>query len=209
MKTCPKCGSYLPDGKILCPACGRLNVGISDNARESIRSERVRTHTRIQDAHKEVKRDAWLSAKQKNPYQGHTYEQHKSHDPRSKDYYKPKYETNTSSLPEMSQRIICAAAYFGFFFFLPLVLMPSSREAKFHANQGLVLFLFNLICSVFGSALSAVFGGIFEIIAVLPPILMVYGAANAYRGNMTELPFIGKIRLISDDQNMFGGRRGL
>jgi len=206
MNSCPKCGSYIPDGKLLCPACGRMNIGTSKSARDSIHSERARTMGRIRNAQSEVKRDAWLRPKEENPYQGHTYEQHKSHDPRSKDYYKPKYEKNSTSLPEASQRIICAAAYFGVFFFLPLLLLPNTKEGKFHANQGLILFIFNIVCSILGSSLSSVLGGVFEIVAVLPPILMVYGAANAYRGNMTELPFIGKFRLINDN-NMFGGRR--
>ena len=206
MRTCPKCGSYVPDGKILCPACGRLNIGVSGNARDSIRSERARTHTRIQDAHDEVRRDAWLSTKQKNPYQGHTYEQHKSHDPRSKDYYKPKYEQSAPQVPASSKNIICAAAYFGFFFFLPLVLLPNSREGKFHANQGLVLFVFNIVIGIMTGILSSVFGELLDILAVVPPILMVYGAANAFKGCMTELPIIGKIQIINDN-DMFGGRR--
>lgn len=207
MRTCPKCGSYVPEGKILCPACGRLNLGVSGNAHESIRSERTRTYGRIREAQKEVKRDAWLTSKQKNPYQGHTYEQHKSHDPRSKDYYKPKYEQSSSGLPENSQNLICAAAYFGFFFFLPLVLMPNSKVGKFHANQGLVLFICNILLGVFAGIISSMFGEFFEIISAVPPMLMVYGAVNAYRGNMTELPVIGKIQLINDENNMFGGRR--
>lgn len=207
MNSCPKCGSYIPDGKILCPACGRVKIGVTKSARDSIHSERARTMERIRDAHNEVKRDAWLSPGENNPYQGHTYEQHKSHDPRSQDYYKPKYEKSMGTLPEVNQRIICAAAYFGFFFFLPLVLLPNSREGKFHANQGLILFIFNMICSILGSSISAVFGGLCDIITVLPTLLMVYGAVNAYRGNMRELPFIGKIRLIHDDDHMFGGRR--
>lgn len=208
MKTCPKCGSYVPDGKILCPACGRFNIGVSGNARDHIRSERVRTHTRIQDAHDEVRRDAWLIIKQKNPYQGHTYEQHKSHDPRSKDYYKPKYEQSTPQVPDYAKNIICAAAYFGFFFFLPLVLLPDSKEGKFHANQGLVLFICNILVGVFTGVLSAMFGDLLEIIAAIPPVLMVYGATNAFKGNMTELPIIGEIQLLND-HDMFGGRRGL
>lgn len=207
MKYCPKCGSYVPDGKILCPACGRLNVGVSGSARESVRSERTRTHNRIREAHNEVKRDVWLSPKQKNPYQGYTYEQHKSHDPRSKDYYKSKFEQSRNELPEINQRMICAAAYFGFFFFLPLILLPNSKQGKFHANQGLVLFITNILIGVFTGVLSAIFGDLIEIIAAVPPMLMVYGAVNAYRGNMTELPLIGKIRLIDDENNMFGGRR--
>lgn len=206
MRTCPKCGSYLPDGKVLCPACGRVNIGIAKTAHDNVRAEKGRTYGRIRDAHSEVKRDAWLKPKEQNPYQGHTYEQHKSHDPRSKDYYKPKYDTGTPTMSAAGQRLICAAAYFGVFFFLPLVLMPDSQEGKFHANQGLTLFICNVLFGVFAGVVSSIFGDFFEIIAAIPPMLMVYGAANAYRGNMMELPLIGKIHLL-DEIDKFGGRR--
>lgn len=207
MRTCPKCGSYLPDGNLLCPACGRVNLGVAKTPQDNVRAEKGRTYGRIRDAQTEVKRDGWLKSKEQNPYGGHTYEQHKSHDPNSKDYYKPKYEKSaTTKIDDGSKRLIYAAAYFGVLFFLPLVLLPDSKVGKFHANQGLVLFLANIILSVFASALSSVLGEFLGIIAALPPLLMVYGAVNAYRGRMLELPLIGKIRLL-DDFNMFGGRR--
>jgi len=199
MRSCPKCGSYLPEGKVFCVSCGRPNIAVSKNSVQRTQSEKRQTYARIRDSKMKSEQGFGGFLKNNHPYQGNTYEQHKSHDPRSKDYYKMKYEKGDTVLPEGSQRIICAAAYFGVFFFLPLILLPNSREGKFHANQGLVLFVFNIICSLFGSILSSVFGAFFEIVAVLPPILMVYGAANAYRGNMTELPFIGKIRLIGDN----------
>ena len=121
MNNCPKCGSYIPDGKLFCPACGRVKFGASKTARDRVHAERARTMERIQDAQQMVKRDAWLSPKENNPYRGGTYEQHKSHDPNSEDYYKSKYEKSASNQSEQTQNLICAAAYFGVFFFLPLV----------------------------------------------------------------------------------------
>lgn len=196
MNTCPKCGSYIPDGKILCPACGRLNIGATKSARDSVHAERARTMGRIRDAQQEVKRDAWLSPKENNPYRGGTYEQHKSHDPNSKDYYKPKYERSAPMHTEQTENLICAAAYLGVFFFLPLVLMGDSPKGKFHANQGLILFIFNVVVGIISGMLSAITGSVFDILTVVPAMLTVYGAVNAFRGYMTEIPLIGKIRII-------------
>lgn len=183
MRSCPKCGSYVPDGKFLCPACGRVNIGLSTDMRGSALAEKHRTSARLQ--------------KQKNnPYAGGTYEHHKSHDPNSKDYYKSKYDRKNEQ--ELTNRIFCAAAYFGFFFFLPLIAMPNSKEAKFHANQGLVLFLFGAILGALASTVEVVLGGVFSVLNILHPLLMVYGAYNAFNGNMTELPVIGKIKILKN-----------
>lgn len=210
MRSCSKCGSYVPEGKILCPACWKPVTGAATTHRERTSHERRRTHARISDARKEIKREAAFLPRGERPYAGNTYEQHKSHDPRSRQYYKSKYEPAQRDIPEMSRRIIFAAAYFGFFFFLPLALLPNSKEAKFHANQGLVLFIANLFFNALVQIINITFGGFFEILAALPPLLMAYGAYNAFRGEMKELPVVGKIRLIKDDDNYYtnwGGRK--
>ncbi len=195
MRNCSKCGSYVPEGKKFCVACGRPAIGAAETHRERISQERSRTHTRISDARKEVGREAWTMPRGNHPYAGNTYEQHKSHDPRSRDYYKSKYEATSLNQYE---RIICALAYFSIFFFLPLVLLPNSKAGRFHANQGLVLFLANILLTAFNIGLSVF--GIF---------LMAYGVYNALQGKMQELPVIGKFRLIQTDggQPPFGGRR--
>lgn len=198
MRSCSKCGSYVPEGKFLCQACWRPVAGAATTHHERTSHERSRTHTRISDVRKEVKRDAPFTTRGKHPYAGGTYERHKSHDPRSSDYYKPKSQRMERELPELTQRIIFAAAYFGFFFFLPLVLLPDSKEGKFHANQGLVLFLVNLFVNAFAQIVAISFGKIFTVIAAIPPLLMVCGAYYALCGWMKELPIIGKIRLIKE-----------
>lgn len=204
MRSCPKCGSYLPEGKAFCQACGRLNLAVTKSARDSLHSEKVRTHTRIQNVKREVERDAWRTRKQDHPYQGDPYEQHQSHDPYSPGYYRPKSEgTGAEQSQQMGVRIICAAAYFGVLFFLPLVLLRGSKEGKFHANQGLNLFLLNLVLG----ALTAGFLGISYLFDLISIPLMIYGVSNALRGKMAELPVIGKLRLIKDDENGLGGRR--
>ena len=76
--------------------------------------------------------------------------------------------------------------------------MPNSKEAKFHANQGLVLFLFGTLLGALASTAEVVLGGVFSVLNILYPLLMVYGAYNAFNGNMTELPVIGKIKILKN-----------
>jgi len=166
MRSCSKCGSYLPDGKFFCPACGRPVAGAATSHQQRTAQERSSTYTRIAEAFKEVNGNNRSMPRGNHPYAGNTYEQHKSHDPRSRDYYASKHSgTSTERLTE-GQRIICAAAYFSFFFFLPLVMMPNSKAGRFHANQGLLLFILNLFIGFFAT----VFGSFFE---GIPVFLMI------------------------------------
>lgn len=94
-------------------------------------------------------------------------------------------------------------AYIGFLFLVPLLACPNSKFARYHTNQGLVLFLLEFALGVvtgilgiipiagliIGGLLSAV-GGIFTL------VLMIKGIINAAQGQAKELPLIGKITLL-------------
>jgi uncharacterized membrane protein len=97
-------------------------------------------------------------------------------------------------------------AYVWILFFLPLVCTPQSRFGKFHANQGLVLFLTELVLMVVMRVLSALLGwipvvgtlinllGLLVGIAVI--VWAVYGIVQAAQGKAKTLPLIGKLTLI-------------
>ena len=94
-------------------------------------------------------------------------------------------------------------AYIGFLFLVPLLACPNSKFARYHTNQGLVLFLLEFALGVvtgilgiipiagliIGGLLSAV-GGIFTL------VLMIMGIINAAQGQAKELSLIGKITLL-------------
>jgi uncharacterized membrane protein len=87
-------------------------------------------------------------------------------------------------------------------FFIPLLAVPDSKFAKFHANQGLNLLLLALAINILGSMLSATLilaiigipllfiGGIFTL------VLFIMGVINAFNGEAKQLPLIGKIEII-------------
>ena len=62
-----------------------------------------------------------------------------------------------------------------FLFFLPLIVCPESRYAKFHANQSLLL----LITGVAGNV-----------------ILGIMGLINGFGGKAKPLPLIGKFTIL-------------
>ena len=104
---------------------------------------------------------------------------------------------------DMQKKVIYILAYlFGILFFLPLILDPEDGEARFHANQALVI----LLCTVIGEVVfgilclipfvGIVFGilcGVFGLAVLIACIYCIVGVA---KGERWELPVIGKFRLI-------------
>jgi len=81
-------------------------------------------------------------------------------------------------------------------FFLPLVVCPESRYAKFHANQALLLLITGIagnvilgIIPVIGWMLMPVFG-----LGVLA--LGIMGLINGFGGKAKRLPLIGKFSIL-------------
>lgn len=92
-------------------------------------------------------------------------------------------------------RIFAALSYWWILFFIPLVVNPRSYYGRFHANQGLVLLIASVICSV---AIIIPFFGIFITLigSVTCFIFQILGTINAWQGKGKRLPLIGGIELI-------------
>ncbi|MFZ7133821.1 MAG: DUF4870 domain-containing protein [Eubacteriales bacterium] len=92
-------------------------------------------------------------------------------------------------------KVMAALAYI--LFFLPLLVCKDSAFGKFHANQGLVLFIFGVIISIAGSVIPLI--GWFIILPIGGIIALVFGIMgiiNAFNGKMKRLPLIGSIDII-------------
>lgn len=94
-----------------------------------------------------------------------------------------------------SNKVMAVLAYFGILVLVPILAAKDSRFARFHANQGLILFLASIILSFVGSIpvigwLVSLVGGI----AIL--VLGIMGIIAAAKGEAKTLPVIGKFVLI-------------
>ena len=99
-------------------------------------------------------------------------------------------------------------SYLSVLVLIPLFAAKDSRFARFHANQGLVL----LVSEVVWSAVTGVLGrllraispflgfvtAILGLVNLLFLVLAIIGIVNAANGKAKELPLIGKIRLLKD-----------
>lgn len=123
-------------------------------------------------------------------------------------------------------KVASALAYLGILFFLPLVICPDSKKGRFHANQGLVLFIMNMVVSFVSVILTFVFTFIimsqvrlFDIdsnmtvliigiigfiivwmllmgFGIFILVLQILGIINGAKGIEQKLPLIGKFKII-------------
>ena len=94
-------------------------------------------------------------------------------------------------------------SYLGFLVLIPILLDRKSPYVKFHANQGLILLVAELIAAVISTVLwfIPVAGLVLSLVIGLPlylatVVLMVIGIINAYGGKAKKLPIIGEFELL-------------
>lgn len=99
-------------------------------------------------------------------------------------------------------KIWAALSYVGILFILPLLINGgNSKYGKFHANQGFILFLADIICSLATLVIGWIpfVGDFIRVILSLAVLaLMILGIVNAATGKAKELPFIGGLLHVFD-----------
>ena len=82
-------------------------------------------------------------------------------------------------------------------FFIPMLAAKDSRFAMYHANQGLVLFLFSLIGQAVGYVIPVIgWFIILPLIGIACLVFAIMGIINAANGVMKPLPLIGGISIL-------------
>lgn len=87
-------------------------------------------------------------------------------------------------------------------FFLPLIVCPHSRFARYHANQGLLIFIItcgvSLITRMFSFVplIRLVVYFLASLISLATLVLMVIGMVHAGQGHMKPLPLIGRFQIL-------------
>ena len=98
-----------------------------------------------------------------------------------------------------TEKAMSALAYLGILFFLPLVVCPDSHFGKYHANQGLILFIAGVVVNI-AARVSRIIPLIGEIVIsacnLLLFVFMILGIINALNGREEPLPIIGSYTII-------------
>ena len=93
-----------------------------------------------------------------------------------------------------SNKVMAVLAYLGILVLIPLFAAKDSKFARFHTNQGLILLLVEILCSVISRI--PVIGFIGSILGFIGFIFAIIGIVYAVQGKAKELPLIGKYRIL-------------
>jgi uncharacterized membrane protein/ribosomal protein L40E len=206
MSYCPKCGAYIPDGDTKCVACGydtsrpeekkpeektdyshRYDYGGSAAAQTQTRERREERREQRRERSDYRTDPGFESQQDTGPYASQGGEQRSAPDI---DYSDLSPEDDAAVNKSMG--ILC---YIGPLFIVSLLTRRNSRFVRYHANQGLALFLAELavdMCAAIpgvGWLIGAV-GGVCLLLAALSGIM------NAAAGVMKPIPFFGSIKIF-------------
>lgn len=101
-----------------------------------------------------------------------------------------------------ANKITALFAYLGILFIVPLLAAKDSPYARFHTNQGIVLFIVNAALVAVTSVLKEIdiLNIIVSLVSLIVSLLvfgmLVFGVFNAVSGKAKELPIIGKFRIL-------------
>lgn len=107
---------------------------------------------------------------------------------------------------DSNEKVYGILGYIGILFLVPL-LAGNTEFSKFHANQGLILFIAEVILGVLigitvgvlsligiiGVVLGSIVSGVLGLVIF---VMVIMGIINAANGEMKPLPVIGGIKLI-------------
>ena len=99
-------------------------------------------------------------------------------------------------------KVMAVLAYLSWLVLVPIIGAKNSPFARFHANQGLVLAIAEIICWVVLGILVKlpligwIFGLIEGIFSLVCLIFAIIGIVNAASGRAKELPIVGKFRVL-------------
>lgn len=119
--------------------------------------------------------------------------------------------TGNSNQNDQSNTILFSIlSYIGILWLIPLLVEKNDKVVRFHVNQGIVLFIFDIIGSIAGSIAVGILSAIFVFIPVISFlgvviaslfgilcfILMIIGIVNAANKSEKPLPIIGKFQVL-------------
>ena len=115
--------------------------------------------------------------------------------------------TGNSNQNDQSNTILFSIlSYIGILWLIPLLVEKNDKVVRFHVNQGIVLFIFDIIGSIAVGILSAIFVFIpvisflgvviASLFGILCFVLMIIGIVNAAYKSEKPLPIIGKFQIL-------------
>ena len=114
-------------------------------------------------------------------------------------------EDNTSEFEQEDinqNKVMAVLAYIGILVLVPLLAAPNSKYARYHVNQGLLLFIAEICLGVVMGifiwipVLNIIMGILGGIVALLFFVFAIIGIVNACQGKAKGLPIFGKFKIL-------------
>ncbi len=215
MAYCLKCGAYIPDGQTVCLACGYNPADEQKKKAESAKSrtggaayqyssnnEEMRRRLEEQRRRTQEQNRQWAEReKEKREEEAAREEARREQQERNRQWAQEEYERRQTEQQQRNSadhytvrtssegnRALAAISYLSVLFAVPYIFAPNDSYAKFHAKQGLKLFLFGIAADI----LTGIIG--LGWIATLARFYLIYkGMSNALNGKKEPLPYIGTL----------------
>ena len=183
MATCEKCQAQVGDGVKFCPSCGAAISAPQQTPQMQESPQATQTQAPPQQA-------------QQTDFGAKLQELNNTAD-----------TTGQFDSADITQnKTMAILAYFGPLVLVTLFGAPASKFARFHAGQGLNLFLaeiaFGIVFSVVRSIVLAISLHLYFLLTILNilwlvfTVLAIIGIMNAANGKAKELPIIGKFKIL-------------
>jgi fumarate reductase subunit D len=108
-----------------------------------------------------------------------------------KDDSSAKREAAAGAFKTEEGRLAAILSYIPFLCFIPLLNMKENKEASFHARQGVLLFMIELVAVLF--LIDGISDFVFKGILIAAIALSIAGVYSALRGKSYKLPIIGDL----------------
>ena len=114
-------------------------------------------------------------------------------------------EDNTSEFEQEDinqNKVMAVLAYIGILVLVPLLAAPNSKYARYHVNQGLLLFIAEICLGVVMGifiwipVLNIIIGILGGIVSLLFFVFAIIGIVNACQGKAKGLPIFGKFKIL-------------
>ena len=217
MAYCKNCGAYIPDELSACLACGfDENAARASAAAQKAKAEKAQEdedmreilerHRRLQQEknrqwaekeqerrEKEKENRRWAQEEYaRRQAQREVEEEQRAKEERDSRRWEEMREEarsyQSSRQTGTGNTALAALSYLSIFFTLPFLFAPEDQYARYHAKQGLRLFLFSAIADIIGGLT-----GIGWVLSIFRIYCIYKGITNALQGKKEPLPYIGTI----------------
>ena len=205
MAYCEKCGAYIPDGQSACFACGydpaieeakRSRAAYSAAQESAWQAQQKQEQSRRQEQEQERRRKQ--EEYRRNAQEEYDRRQQEARERQARQQKEEPYAGHPYSAQGRTNRsrgqirgdtkLFSILSYISILFVLPFIFCPNDKFARFHAKQGLILFLFGVVADIFTN-----FFGLGVLLSIFRIVCMVKGIVNAANGREEPLPYIGRL----------------